>query len=236
MYLFSLSALLAYIPGKVPGLLLTANIGKKFNISPYLLGIGIFHFHLLSLGTVLFLFLITLSSILTIQTSIYFILLIFLLFISLVIMIHKILYLNKYLNYLIKKFNIQIDFSLNIKKEKILKILFLLCVAWIMISIGFFCLSLIEINFLKKIDILKLISIFFLSYLFGALTFIVPSGLGVFEVVIYFGLQNIMDENMALTLAACIRLIMITPAILSFIIYRFFSFIKKFYNLKYNWN
>ena len=110
MYLFSLSALLAYIPGKVPGLLLTANIGKKFNISPYLLGIGIFHFHLLSLGTVLFLFLITLSSILTIQTSIYFILLIFLLFISLVIMIHKILYLNKYLNYLIKKFNIQMIF------------------------------------------------------------------------------------------------------------------------------
>ena len=90
----------------------------------------------------------------------------------------------------------------------------------------FFCLSLVETNIFNKVDILKLISIFFLSYLLGALTFIVPSGLGVFEVVIYFGLQNIMDENMALTLAACIRLIMVIPAILYFIIYKFCNFIK----------
>ena len=52
-------------------------------------------------------------------------------------MVHKIFYLNKYLNYLIKKFNIQIDFALNIKKEIIFKIFFLLCLAWIIISIGF---------------------------------------------------------------------------------------------------
>ena len=124
MYLFSLSALVAYIPGKIPGLLLTANVGKKFNISPYLLGIGIFHFHLFSLGTVLFLSLTTLTSILTIQISIYFILFICFLFISFLFMVHKIFYLNKYLNYLIKKFNIQIDFALNIKKEIIFKIFF----------------------------------------------------------------------------------------------------------------
>ena len=56
---------------------------------------------------------------------------------------------------------------------------------------------------------------------------IFPSGLGVFEVIIYFGLQNLLTEPTALAIASFTRIIMILPACITFLIYKIYFLMYK---------
>ena len=177
-YLFCVAVLTAYIPGKIPGLLITASSSKKFGQSPLVFGLGIFNFQLLSISIVFFLLCILISILLSINIDNYFLLLTILIFIIYIILLQNSETLNVFLNFFLKKLNLNNKYNVKFTNKILFKIanLFILC--WLLISFSFVSLAYLEIVSFNVSNILKLIIIFLLGYFLGVVSIIFPSGLG----------------------------------------------------------
>lgn len=219
-YLFSVAVLTAYIPGKIPGLLITANLSKKYGYKAFEIGASMINYQLSSLIIVSLLSLFMLLVLLAIKFNFIFITLIFIIPILLVTIINNSHLLNKLINFVLFKFKYSKNINITIGKTKLLKIFLALILAWILISFAFTTLSLLELNTLSGTIIVQLFFTFLISILISSLAFFVPSGLGVFELALYVGLQNIISEPVALAVAAFTRLIMIVPALTSFVFFK----------------
>lgn len=226
-YLFCVAVLTAYIPGKIPGLLITATSAKKFGQSPIVFGLGVFNFQILSISIVFFLSCIFMSILLSINIDNYFFLLTILILIIYVTLLQNSKILNIILNFVLKKLNLDTKYNVKFTNKILFKIanLFILC--WLLISFSFVTLAYLEIVDFNVSNILKLIIIFLIGYFLGVVSIIFPSGLGVFEVIIYFGLQNLLTEPTALAIALFTRIIMILPACLTFLTYKVYFLMNK---------
>ena len=215
--IYSTAVMTAYIPGKIPGIYLTAkytnNILKKEKNT--FISIIIYQLmSLLSAGLIGFLFLI-------INLNIDFV--IIKIFLMLGVIIFAILFVNPtnyvFLTKLIKKF-FKKGIKYKIKGTYIQNIYILskLAFVWIIIS---FSINLLNSSIKGYFDFnhfLIFTSIFLFSQILGAIIFILPSGIGIFESSIYYGVQTFISIEDAIRLSVISRLFIIVPAFCVFFI------------------
>ena len=138
-------------------------------------------FQLLSISIVFFLLCILISILLSINIDNYFLLLTILIFIIYIILLQNSETLNVFLNFFLKKLNLNTKYNVKFTNKILFKIanLFILC--WLLISFSFVSLAYLEIVSFNVSNILKLIIIFLLGYFLGVVSIIFPSGLGVLK-------------------------------------------------------
>ena len=215
LHLYSTAVLTAYIPGKLPGLFITAKYAGNLVESEGNSFISILMYQFMSLLSaftvgscflvfsikikfilvkILICFLIILSSILTINPNNYF-------------------YLKKLLKKIFKK---EIKYKNKANYIKSIIVFFQFSFIWILISFSICLLNSSIKGNLEFNDFIVFTPIFLFSQILGSIVFILPSGIGVFESAIYYGIQTFISIEDAIRLSAISRIFMIVPAFLVF--------------------
>ena len=225
--IYSTAVMTAYIPGKLPGVYLTAKYAKNFNKKEKNSFISIVIYQLLSLvscafvGSLFVIFLLKLNSI-------------FLkLFLSFFIIFATILLVNPR-NYTFIKTSLKKIFGKEIKYKikgtylDNIKILCKLSLSWIFITFSISLLNSSITGYWIFGEYLAFTAVFLFSQILGSIVFILPSGLGVFESAMYYGVQTFISIDDAIRLSAISRIFMLIPAFLVFFIdFLLITFLKK---------
>ena len=209
-----LNNLLAYIPGKIIGLIGVANFSSKLNLSPpsILWTIILFQVYSFISAGLVFLFLINFSNIENYNTL--------LMFCSIFLGIFFLLFSNILKTYLISF----LGYFKKIPKIKIKDVSFydnivsilLYTQSWIIAGLS---LWLILKSFsLNWISIPEVVIIFVISYVIGQITIIVPAGLGILEASLILLLSRIVPVDIVVYSVASFRIIIIATNLFSHII------------------
>jgi hypothetical protein len=223
--IYTMAVLSAYIPGKIPGVIITANAAAKIGASRFAASLAMLVYQLMSLiaaGTLAVIIFAFVS-----QKQINPIFTIFLIFIIATCLV---LIRQNTLNWLMKsvikllKRGPHVAIEASYKQKLALFSLFFL--AWSMIScaIGLLYCAIVEPT---PIDVLMLVSaIFLVSQISGSLVFILPSGMGVYEIIFYFSLVSLFPEKQLVALVALSRVLLVSPSILVYVVTTFWLNIK----------
>lgn len=101
------------------------------------------------------------------------------------------------------------------KKNEAVDNFFLVFLAWVLFGIGNYLIA-ISIFSVNPYIFIPMMSLFILSWLIGYLSVITPMGLGVREIVLWFGLSQIMPQSQAVVIPIILRLATIVAEVIFF--------------------
>lgn len=211
LYLFCTAALAAYIPGKIPGVLITAELAKDHGVSRLESSVAIVVYQVMSLvacGIMGLVFLVMTAS--WRQVSIEVVIIIGVVGVGLFVA------QPANLNWIIQTGARLFISDVTAKEvrvgfDKLALLLLHLCAVWTVSAIMVNLLRSAIIGDLALENFATVATVFLFSYVLGAAVVIVPSGIGVFETSLYFGLRQALSEEEAVAIAALSRLIMVIP-------------------------
>lgn len=218
-YLYCAAVLAAYIPGKIPGILVTAQLAKDHGSPRLGSTISIVTYQVMSLVacgamSLVFLGMAAEQSAVGIEVSIVFLVIVGGLFVT----------RSAYLNWMIQKVAraLKKDVGSAIKTSFAENaLLFLtLCVVWAVMVIMVNLLRSAVIGSLNFDGFAMLGAAFLLSQILGAIVILVPSGIGVFETSFYLSVRHAFSEEEAIALVALSRLVMVIPAALCYPLFK----------------
>ena len=226
LQIYSTAVMTAYIPGKLPGLYLTSKYANNLIKKDKNIFLSIIFYQLSSLFSAAIVGSIYFVLILNVKFYIIKILIIFTLIITIILFVNPYNYI--FLQKIIKKiFKRDIRYKIQTTFSKNIYIISQLSFVWALISLSISLLN-SSIKGYWDIDEYLIFSVVFLfSQILGAIIFILPSGIGVFESAIFFGVKTFISIEDSIRLAAISRLFMIVPAFLVFINELLLSLIRR---------
>jgi uncharacterized membrane protein YbhN (UPF0104 family) len=223
--IYTMAVLSAYIPGKIPGIIITANAAAKMGASRVVASIAMLVYQLMSLisaGTLAVIIFVFVSQKQT--NSIFIMFLIFI--ISSCLLLIRQNTLNWLMKSVMKLFKRGPHVAIEASYQQKVALFSLFFVAWSLVScaIGLLYCAIADP---APINVLMLISaIFLVSQISGSLIFILPSGMGVYEIIFYFSLVSFFPEKQLIALVALSRVLLVSPSILVYVITSFWLYIQ----------
>ena len=210
-----MAVITSYIPGKLPGILITAQLGKKYGASRLISSVAMLMYQVMSLVSAGAIALVCLWS--TNLHGVWGLTGLVAFAMALGLFIVRPFSLNWFIRIAIRLLKREAEFSVRTTGAQNATLFLLLGFAWLLLALAISLLCAAVLGERGIDGFFTLTGIFLSSQVVGAVLVMAPSGLGVFEAAMYFGLRQAFSEHVALALAALSRLVMVMPALIVYL-------------------